>query len=279
MFSSLIKAISGGAQAGFHPYHGTVVFLEENRPSGIRGPIDPDTLLAFHLDYCREIGQGIIDGGGSIIQIVNRTIIAIWGWPHSSDNHAVDSAMTAVELVNIHAELQQPLVKRGLPATSLSVGLFSGTPLVGWAGPQDALQLQLIGDTPTVAERFMRMAHDVCGGVTVEESTWNQVREYAVGRVLGLLPSAGSRKPMRIYRVEHEKGSEPPGYGELLHQYNKGFDSYLQRSFREAGAVFAGILDKHPADGPSIRMMEACHLLEENPPPETWDGTLPLTQK
>jgi adenylate cyclase len=66
---------------------------------------------------------------------------------------------------------------------------------------------------------------------------------------------------------------------QALSCYAAGFEAYLQQQWQEALGFFKEALGLWPEDGPSRVMAQRCHIYQETPPPEDWDGVFEHVSK
>jgi adenylate cyclase len=183
-------------------------------------------------------------------------------------------------LASLRKELPELLGVRMIRADcDLRIGIATGEALVGSIGSEYMMSFTVMGDTVNLASR-LESANKVYGSrCLVSEATANMCAADFELRELDRVVVAGQSQPQTIYEVMGRKDALAPQQSLACVRYAAGLAAYRERRWDEARAAFAAALEAAPDDGPSIALLARVADLEQNPPPENWDGSWRIEQK
>jgi adenylate cyclase len=123
--------------------------------------------------------DAILDHGGTLVDYMGDGVMAAFGAPVASDDHA-DRAVAAARAM---AREQLPAFNRWLADEApdggfrMGVGLNSGPVMSGSVGSERRLDYAVIGDTVNTASRIEGLTKDGAYPVLVSEETYRSLRE------------------------------------------------------------------------------------------------------
>jgi adenylate cyclase len=132
----------------------------------------PERVLQVLNRYLTEMSEAILDHGGTVVSYMGDGIMAVFGTPIPSVDHAQKGFDAAVEMLRVRLpRLNAWLREQDLPAFRLGVGLNSGPVMSGTVGSERRLEYAAIGDTTNVAARLESMTKETGGGLLLADST------------------------------------------------------------------------------------------------------------
>lgn len=148
------------------------------------------------------------------------------------------------------APLNRQWRQRGLPELDIGVGLNTGVMSVGNMGSEARFDYTVLGDPVNLGARLEALTKEYRVGILCGERTAEMVRGDFVLRELDFVRVVGRDRVGRIYELVGEVGDEPRTDGDL-ERFADGLTAYRARDWDAAEAAFAGLLARHPDDGPS----------------------------
>ncbi len=131
---------------------------------------DPSLLAAQLHEHRAAMNSAILEQEGTVMQFVGDAVMAVFGAPVSSEDHA-DRAVAAAGAM--HAA-QHELNRRWEPGAQslfgLGIGLSTGLVAAALLGSEERLEYSLVGDTVNLTQRLQQWAEP--GETVLSEPTW-----------------------------------------------------------------------------------------------------------
>jgi class 3 adenylate cyclase/CHASE2 domain-containing sensor protein len=105
-------------------------------------------------EYTELMVPIIRKNGGYVNKFLGDGIMFFYGAPRENEFHAKDAVITALRMQQMMPTFNKTLEDRGLPTVKMRVGISSGPMVVGDAGPADASDYTVLGDTVNLAARL-----------------------------------------------------------------------------------------------------------------------------
>ena len=136
----------------------TVIMADIRGYSGIAETADPSELAQQLNTHRAEMNHAIIDEGGTVMQFVGDAVMAVFGAPFPSTDHAERALAAARSMHRRQAEVNDRWAKEGLPAFGFGIGLSTGQAAAALLGSEERLEYTLVGDTVNLAARLQQWA-------------------------------------------------------------------------------------------------------------------------
>jgi adenylate cyclase len=166
-------------------------------------------------------------------------------------------------------------VRRELPTR---VGLDSGQLLLGNIGSSARGEYRAVGDIVNTAARLQGLNRYLGTRVLLSGATAEGTAGLTTRR-LGRFLLVGKQTPVSVLELQHVGSAPERSVSEL----NEPFDAALRHleacRWDDAARAFAALLQRAPADGPSLFFAEQCRILPELYPDGGWDGVSRMTVK
>jgi adenylate cyclase len=167
--------------------------------------------LARQLNRHRsEMNRAIISQGGTVMQYVGDAVMAVFGAPEPSSDHA-DRALAATHAMH---QAQQSVnvewVATGLPPFEIGIGMSTGEVAAALLGSEERAEYTVVGDVVNLCQRLQQFAAN--GQTVISEPTWEALTEPpADAEQLNSEIVKGREKPVRPYRIGPYPASTPSG--------------------------------------------------------------------
>jgi len=232
-------------------------------------------------DYFTEMTDILLMHEGTLDKYDGDAIKAFFGAPLFFEDHAKRACWVAIEMQEKLGELRKQWKKEGRPELYMRIGLNTGSMVVGNMGSKNRMNYGMNGDSVNLAARLEGANKEYGTFTLISESTYEQAIDFIEARELDSIRVVGRSTPVKIFELLGKKGIIDKMVREILPHYNQGLNFYKQGNWDEAIACFDKALNIDPQDGPSLTLLNRCHLMKKNFPikKEDWDGVYSMPSK
>jgi class 3 adenylate cyclase/DNA-binding NarL/FixJ family response regulator len=182
----------------------TVVMSDIRGYTTIAEHADPPTLVHQLNGHRAEMNRAILGHGGTVMQYVGDAVIAVFGAPQPSADHADRALEAAVAMhvgqrrVNAQWEID------GLVPFDLGIGISSGEVAAAFLGSEERAEYTVVGDAVNLCQRLQQFASH--GQIVLSEATWDRLTTPPTdpSTLLERLPESlvkGRDTPVAPYRI------------------------------------------------------------------------------
>jgi adenylate cyclase len=154
------------------------------------------TLLNRYFSIASEI---IFKHGGTLDKYIGDGLMALFGAPYESEQQATQAVRAAIELQRSMAAFNAELLRDGLPAVAVGIGINTGLAVVGYVGSETRLDYTAIGDAVNTAARLESQAKP--GQIIVSEHTLKLMDKGFTHRPLGTTKLKGKLINLRLAEI------------------------------------------------------------------------------
>jgi class 3 adenylate cyclase len=197
----VVRQIGDGAlkpNLGGDQVEGTVMFSDIVGFTAMSERLQPSEVLARLNRYFTQMLEAIFGWNGTVDKFGGDAIMAVWGAPVPSGEHAQLAVGGALEMQQRLFDLNCALEEQGEKPIGMAIGLNSGKFVAGNIGGAERIEWTVIGDNVNLAQRVEGQGFGGC--VLCSEDTF------------GRLPGAGAyrfppvfvknrQEPVTIYSV------------------------------------------------------------------------------
>lgn len=236
------------------------------------GPAGMFSLLnhVFEVETNAVMGQD-----GALEHFLGDQFLTYWGAPQPQPDGANQALRAAMELIKGMEALkatQPPEVKA---LFGYGVALHCGSVLFGNKGSARRLDFGLVGDTINEAARMESLTKYYGVTLLVSHECFARLTRPGPHRLLDRVIVKGKSTPVELYEIENPR--TPPGYAELVKEWDIAFADYSAGRFAEARPLFARLAEQFN-DGPSKVMIHRCDELTAYPHAD-WKGVWKMESK
>ena len=257
----------------------TISFCDLANFTTLAEKLPPEELVRQMGDYFSRFSADIVTRKGTVDKYIGDAIMAFWGAPSPSDDHAVAACLTALRHRETLVELQAKWRLEGNPELTARVGIMTGEVVVGNIGSPARLNYTAMGDAVNLASRLEGLGKFYGTSILIGETTYNEAREVVIARPVDWVSVKGKTEGMLIYELLERKDRASPELIERVDLARRALEHYRRRDWQTAIDYFERIIALYPDDGPSKVLIARCREFLESPPPADWDGIHRMVNK
>ncbi len=240
----------------------------------------PEDLINFLNEYLSEMTKIVFDNNGTLDKYLGDAVMAFWGAPVPQPNHPYLACKSALLMQNRLKELQVKWKMEGETIIEARMGINTGEMVVGNVGGSQRFDYTVIGDNVNLSSRLEGVNKEYGTFILISDSTYEHVKNDFITREIDSIIVKGKTKPVNIYELIGFAGEELPSEKtNSLKIYSEALQLYREKQFSGAADKFTKVLELVPTDRASAVFVNRCKLLNENPPPEEWDGVFVMKTK
>ncbi len=172
----------------FTDIRGFTTFSENN---------EPEVVQACLTEYFSVMNSIILNEyHGSINKLIGDAIMAYWGFPVETEDHAFLAVSAALKMKEA---MENWLTDDSKPEFRIGIGLNTGEAVIGNVGSQDFMDFTVIGDAVNVAARLESATKEHQATILISEATYNKVKDRINATFIAEITVKGKEEPIRIY--------------------------------------------------------------------------------
>jgi len=177
----------------------TVMFCDMRGFTAMSERMEPVQLQALLNTIFTRLTQIIRSQRGTIDKYMGDCVMAFWGAPVATPEHATLAVRAALGMVQSVQQLNEEHRQVGLPAIGVGVGLNTGGMCVGDMGSDIRRSYTVIGDAVNLGSRLEGLCKVYGVEIVVSESTQAQAQGF-VWQELDRVCVKGKEQAVAIYR-------------------------------------------------------------------------------
>src|SRR5271165_2309460 len=256
----------------------TAMFADIRGFTSLSEGLTPTALVDLLNEYLSEMTEIIFSHQGTLDKYIGDAIMAFWGAPLETADHAERACRAALGMSAAMERLQDRWEKQGRPRIDIGIGINTGPMLVGNMGSARRFNYTIMGDDVNLASRLEGVTKTFGTRLIINQTTWEEVRTKMVTRELDLIRVKGKKKPVAIYQVLAPV-EDRMHYADLVDRFEEALACYRGGNWRAARELFQALHADYPNDGPIRTFNARCATFAEEPPRGVWDGVYEMTTK
>jgi len=244
----------------------TVLFADIAGIFEIFAQYPPEEALTLLYECMGDMTQSIVDTGGTLEGYQGDAIVAFWGAPVPTADHAVQGCLAALAIQTKVAALDAKHHQPGKPHLHVKCGLQTGKLFVGELSPRRPPAYSFLGMAAAIASTLKSANHRFGTAILAGRETYEQAQETIEARLVGQLKTRFHHEPIMAYEVLARKGVLESPKMQASARYLESLAHYQARRWEQALPAFTEALHLDPSDGPSRFYQERCEALLAAPP-------------
>ncbi|MFN7154994.1 MAG: CHASE2 domain-containing protein [Acidovorax sp.] len=203
----------------------TVMFCDMRGFTAMSERMEPLQLQALLNDVFSRLTHIIRSHRGTIDKYMGDCVMAFWGAPVATPDHAQLAVAAAIDMAKAIAEINESHRQSGLPEIGVGIGLNTGTMCVGDMGSDIRRSYTVIGDAVNLGSRLEGLSKHYGTSIVVSESTKLLAPQFAwqqldLVRVKGKAQAVAIFWPLsKLAAVSNSESSELEEWGQFLTAY------------------------------------------------------------
>ena len=259
----------------------TVLFSDVRGFTTISEVLSPEKLSELMNNYFTPMTSIVLRSGGVLDKYIGDAIMAFWGAPIPSTQHADSAAQSALDMLVALDLVREEFKRKNFPDIDIGIGLNTGPMSVGNMGSNERFTYTVMGDAVNLGARLEGLTKEYGIKIMISEFTERQLTPGRfITRDLDNIRVKGKLDSVHVFELLR---ADAMGTREILEtflaQFKAGRQAYRNKDWTLALELFGKCLSMNPADKPTLLYRERCLQLAENPPGDDWDGVYTFTHK
>lgn len=183
----------------------TVLFSDIQGFTTISERLTPEEVVEMLNEYFGRVCRPILDSGGVVDKFVGDAVMAVWGVPVATSDHARRAIQAALEMSaaveSFKGWYDRRFAGRDLPEFDVGIGLHTGQAVAGNIGFERRTEYTVIGDAVNVASRVEGLTRKVGCRILVTRATLDAAGPgISTGRDAELAVK-GRDRPVQVFEV------------------------------------------------------------------------------
>jgi adenylate cyclase len=234
--------------------------------------MQPADLVLLMNRYLSVMTDAIEKHGGFVDKYIGDAIVAMFGAPAESVDHAAQAVRAALAC---QRELEA-LNRDAAPRLAHRIGLNSGRALVGNIGSRRRFNYTVMGDTVNLASRLEGANKYFGTSILASGATVALTGEAFAWREIDTIRVKGRGEAVRIYEPLGEAGRQSADQTTRAASYAQGLQHWRGGDFAAAAEAFAECAD---SDKPSALFLARARKLLASHPVAHWEPVQTLDEK
>jgi adenylate cyclase len=177
----------------------TVLMSDIRGYSAIAERTDPSALAGQLGAHRASMNGAIHSHRGTVMQFVGDAVMAVFGAPEPSTDHADRAVAAAAGMHLAQQEVNEAFAAQGLDPFGLGIGLSTGEVAAALLGSADRVEYSLVGDTVNLAQRLQQWA--AAGETVLSGPTMAALSVPVAAAELAPATVKGRAKPVQAYKI------------------------------------------------------------------------------
>ena len=249
----------------------TVMFCDMRGFTALSECMPPLQLQALLNGVFTRLTQVIQSQRGTIDKYMGDCVMAFWGAPVPSQDHAACAVRAAIGMAQAVQQLNQEHRAQGLPEVGVGIGLNTGTMCVGDMGSDIRLSYTVIGDAVNLGSRLEGLSKTYGVAVIASEFTQAQAPEF-LWQELDRVRVKGKAQAVAIYTPVAQQALATPEQAKQVETWRQFLTDYRAQDWAKCIASLHLLLRAEPQSVLYALYAERLQMLATQPYLPNWDG-------
>ncbi len=195
---------------GGKEYNATILFSDVRGFTSLSEKLTPTELVTFLNMYLSRMTNIVLDNRGVIDKYIGDAIMAFWGAPLRSDDHAYHAIIAACFMVDGLVSFNRESESLGYDPIALGIGINTGDIVAGNMGSEKRFDYTVMGDSVNLTSRLEGQSKQYGVEIVVSEYTIaslsdmdkHKLQQSGVRwREIDMIAVKGKEKPVAIFEL------------------------------------------------------------------------------
>lgn len=189
----------------------TMLFADITGSTALTEKLDAEETHDLLYGATQRMCEAIERNRGTVCRFMGDGVMAMFGAPVASEQHAVDACRAAMDMQEAVAAYAQDIATRHGADVQIRVGLHSGEVVVLTVGEGDKVEYDASGPTVPVAARMEQSATP--GQIYITAATRSLAEPYVETETLAPVSVKGISAPLPVYRLRRVRSADEARHG------------------------------------------------------------------
>lgn len=257
----------------------TVMFSDMRGFTSLSETMTPQALQELLNQVFSRLSVCVRQRRGTIDKFMGDCIMAFWGAPVPTSEHARLGALAALDMRAAIAAINLEHQARGLPPIGMGVGLNTGHMCVGDMGSDLRRSYTVIGDAVNLGSRLEGLSKHYGVDIVASESTRAQAGDDLVWQEIDRVRVKGKEAAVTIYTLLGLASELHPDQQVALKLWDEALQAYRQQAW-SAALCKLDQLQAADANHPLYHQLrQRIDAWQTETPPPGWDGSTRFDSK
>ena len=200
------EILNGRVNLSGDHFTATIMFADIRNFTAMSEKMTPEEVLYFLNSYLERMIDVIVENFGIIDKFIGDGILAVFGAPIRSEQHADFALQAALAMQKKLFLLNQEREEQNLPEIKIGIGLHSGEIIAGNIGNSRKMEYTVIGDTVNVASRIESLTKKYKKSLLMSEDVYRNLSQDIIQstkiKSLSAEEIRGKEKKVPLYYVD-----------------------------------------------------------------------------
>lgn len=177
----------------------TVLFADICGFTQVSHKLQPEDVVRLLNEYLSVMADIIFQHRGTLDKFIGDAVMAVFGAPVPSPNHAMDAVLAALAMQKAAKQMEDKSMRQWGAPIRIRIGLNSGIVVAGNIGSSSRMEYTIVGDNVNVASRLQASAP--AGGILISGATYQRVKQHVRTQPSVAIQLKGRSEPVEVYEV------------------------------------------------------------------------------
>lgn len=247
----------------------SILFSDIRSFTTISERLSPDDLVNSLNRYFSAQVDIIMNRNGIVDKYIGDAIMAFWGAPVKHEDDALQSVLSAFDMIDALAVFNNNQKRLGKPEFHIGIGINMGLVTVGNIGSERKMDYTVIGDSVNLASRLEGLTKIYHEQILISEKLSRALHDKIPSRLLDTVAVKGKTQGVKIFATRRTLNDSEKKAWEV---HNEAMRLFYSREFAKAQQKLEEVLIVLPGDFNAENILKRCIHYTQNPPSEDWDG-------
>ena len=181
----------------------TVLFSDIRGFTTMSETTEPEKIVEMLNVHFTVMADIILKHNGTIDKYIGDAIMAFWGAPVKTENHAELAVLAGQEMLEGLKEVNRTLKERGFKhEVKIGVGINTGTATIGNIGSDKKKNYTVVGDAVNLSSRLESITKEQKTPLLFSEYTYDRIKDKIACKLIGNVTVKGREQSVNIYTTK-----------------------------------------------------------------------------